>query len=149
MMERLNFSISIHAPKEKVWEALWSDSTYGLWTSVFGEGSYAETDNWKEGSKVRFLAANGEGMASLVVTHRPYEYMSFKHLGMIKDGVEDTESEEVKKWAGALENYTLEQIDGTTNLKIEMDITPEHREYFEKTWPKALQKVKSLSEQNH
>ena len=71
-MERLYFSISIQAPKEKVWEALWSESSYGEWTSVFGEGSYAETDNWKEGSKVRFLAANGEGMVSLVAANRPY-----------------------------------------------------------------------------
>ena len=73
--------------------------------------------------------------------------MSFKHLGMIKDGTEDTESEEVKKWAGAFENYTLEQTNGTTHLKVEMDMTPEHKEYFEKTWPIALDKVRYLSEQ--
>lgn len=146
-MERLNYSVSINAPREKVWKVLFEDATYREWTSFFGEGSYAETDNWKEGSKVRFLAANGEGMSSMVAANRPNEYMSFKHLGMIKDGVEDTESEEVKKWAGAQENYTLEDSNGSTNLKVEMDINHEHVEYFDKTWPKALDKIKTLAEQ--
>ena len=146
-MEKLNFSIGINAPREKVWDVLWDDSSYREWTSVFSEGSYAETDNWKEGSKVRFLGANGEGMSSLVAVNRPNEFMSFKHVGMINNGVEDNESDEVKKWAGATENYTLDGANGTTTLKVELDITPEHKEYFDKTWPKALDKVKTLSEQ--
>ena len=146
-MQKIHISTSINAPKEKVWKVLWDDSTYREWTGAFGEGSYAETDNWKEGSKVRFLAANGEGMVSMVAANRPNEHMSFKHLGMMKDGMEDTESDEVKKWSGAMENYTLEGTDGQTTLKIEMDIAPEHKEYFDKTWPRALDKVKILSEQ--
>lgn len=146
-MEKLNYSVRIKAPKEKVWKVLFDDGSYREWTSVFGEGSYAETDNWKEGSKVRFLAANGEGMSSMVAANRPNEFMSFKHLGMIKDGVEDTESEEVKKWAGAQENYTLEDSDGSTTLKVDMDINHEHKEYFDKTWPHALDKIKTLAEQ--
>jgi hypothetical protein len=147
-MERLNFRTSINASREKVWKVLWDDASYREWTSVFGEGSYAQTDNWKEGSKVSFLAANGEGMSSMVAANRPNEYMSFKHLGMIKDGVEDTESEEVKKWSGAMENYTLEQNNGITTLRVDMDINHDHREYFDKTWPKALDKIKALCEQS-
>ena len=146
-MERLNFSVDINAPREKVWEVLWDDSTYGEWTAVFGEGSYAETDNWREGSKVKFLAQNGEGMLSQISANRPNEFMSFEHLGMIKDGVEDTDSEEVKKWSGAIESYTLQGNNGSTTLNIEMDMSPEHKEYFEKAWPKALDRVKALSEQ--
>jgi len=44
-MERINFSISIDAPKEKVWNVLWNDSSYRKWTSVFAEGSSVVTDN--------------------------------------------------------------------------------------------------------
>lgn len=146
-MERLNFSVNINAPRERVWEVLWNDSTYREWTEVFGEGSHAKTDSWEEGSKVKFLAQNGDGMLSLVSANRPNEYMSFKHLGMILNGVEDTESEEVKKWAGALESYTLQSNNGSTKLVIEIDMTPEHKEFFEKTWPKALDRVKALSEE--
>ena len=145
-MEKLNFSISIKAPKEKVWKILWDDDSYRKWTSVFSEGSYAVTDNWKEGTKVLFLAADGGGMVSTVAANRPNEYMSFKHMGEIKDGVEDISSEKVKGWSGALENYTLRETGGITTLSIEMDITAEYKDYFKKTWPKALEQVKILSE---
>jgi hypothetical protein len=148
-MEKINFTVSINAPREDVWRVLWDDSSYREWTKAFSEGSYAETDNWKEGSQVRFLDGNGAGMVSMVAINRPNEYMSFKHMGMLKDGVEDTESEEVKKWAGSMENYTLDENNGTTTLKVEMDIAPEYKEYFEKTWPRALERVKILTEQDH
>ena len=46
-MEKMNFSIDINAPKEKVWNVLWDDDSYRKWTSAFAEGSYAKTDNWK------------------------------------------------------------------------------------------------------
>ena len=147
-MEKLNFSVSINAPKEKVWKVLWDDSSYREWTRVFSEGSYAETDNWKEGSKVRFLSANAtDGMVSEVAANRPYEYMSFRHLGIVKDGKDDMDSDEVKAWAGSTENYTLEENNGATNLKVDMDASNEFKEYFDKTWPRALDKVKTLSEQ--
>jgi hypothetical protein len=29
------------------------------------------------------------------------EFMSFKHLGMVKNGVEDLNSEQIKEWPGA------------------------------------------------
>jgi rhodanese-related sulfurtransferase len=35
--------------------------------------------------------------------HRPNEFFSIEHLGVVKNGVEDTSSDEVKKWAGAHE----------------------------------------------
>ncbi len=146
-MQKLNFSTSINAPKEKVWKTLWDDSSYPKWTSVFCEGSYADTD-WKEGSKVLFLDGKGEGMVSKIETNRPNEFMSFKHLGMVKNGVEDTESEAVKGWAGALENYTLTEVNGTTELTVDMDITEDFQSYFTETFPKALEQVKVLSENN-
>ena len=66
-----------------------------------------------------------------------------------KDGLEDMDSEEVKKWAGALENYTLRPSNGNTELLIDMDISEEYKDYFDDTWPKALEKVKELSEKQH
>jgi hypothetical protein len=147
-MERINFSISINAPKEKVWNVLWDDSSYRKWTSVFCEGSYVVTDNWKEDSKVLFLDGNSAGMVSKVAANKPNEYMSFKHLGEVKDGVEDTSSEKVKGWSGSMENYTLKEAGGKTELKVEMDITGDFKDFFMKTWPKALEQVKTLSENN-
>jgi hypothetical protein len=145
-MERINFSISINAPKEKVWQVLWDDSSYRQWTSAFFEGSYAVTDNWKEGTKVLFLSPGGSGMVSTVATNRANEYMSFRHLGEVKGGVEDTTSEKVKSWTGSLENYTLTETDGVTELGIEIDIPDEFKDMFMDMWPKALKLVKDLSE---
>ena len=149
IMEKINFAISINAPKEKVWNVLWDDSSYRKWTSVFSEGSYAVTDNWKENSKVLFLDGQGSGMVSKVAVNKPNEYMSFKHLGEVKDGVEDTSSEKVKGWSGAMENYTLKEEGGKTELKVEMDITEDFKDFFMQTLPKALDQVKTLSENHH
>ncbi len=144
-MEKLNFKTVINATPEKIWKILWDDATYRKWTSAFAEGSYAETD-WKQGSKVLFLDGQGSGMVSRIAESRPHEYMSFEHLGEVKDGVEDISSERVKAWAGSHENYTLKKIDGKTELIIDMDITPEFKDMFAQIWPKALENVKQLSE---
>lgn len=145
-MERLNFSININAPKEKVWKVLWDDSSYREWTSAFSEGSYAETHNWKEGTEVKFLDPNGSGMVSIVAANKPNEYMSFKHLGEVKDGLEDRSSDKIKEWAGAMENYTLKEKDGVTELAVNMDTADEYKDMFMKMWPNALDNVKTLSE---
>jgi hypothetical protein len=148
-MEKISFSTRINAPKEKVWKALWDDASYREWTTPFCEGSYAVTDNWKTGTKVLFLAPGGSGMVSTVAANRPNEYMSFKHLGEVKDGVEDTTSEKVKQWAGGMENYTLTETGGVTEVAVELDVPEEHKDYFMKAWPKALEELKKLSENNN
>lgn|SRR5262245_27881672 len=144
-MHRLAFSITINAPKGEVWRAMLEDATYREWTSAFKEGSYAVTD-WKEGSKARFLTPAGDGMVSRIVAHRPNEFLSIQHVGTVKNGIEDTESEDAKGWAGALENYTVREQDRTSTLTVEMEVTDEYRSYFEETWPKALSKLKGICE---
>ena len=144
-MERKIFEAMINATPQKVWEILWNDETYRQWTAVFAEGSNAKTD-WKTGSKVLFLDGQGNGMVSTIDENRAPEFMSIRHLGVIKNGTEDTTSEEVKKWAGAMENYELSAIDGRTHLKVAMDVAEDYKEYFENKWPLALEKVKALSE---
>ncbi|WP_205510037.1 SRPBCC family protein [Longitalea arenae] len=144
-MEKQEFKITIDAPREKVWKVLWTDDSYRAWTAPFSEGSHAVSD-WKKGSKVLFLDGNGMGMVSKIDDAVPNEYMSFLHLGIVKDGVEDTESEEIKGWAGAHENYILKDVQGKTELQVELDIDEQHKEMFSDTFPKALQKVKELAE---
>ena len=146
-MEKQEFNVTIDAPREKVWQSLWNDDTYREWTAVFAEGSRAETD-WQQGSKVLFTDGNGSGMVARIAENRPNEYMGIEHLGTLKDGVEDTESEETKAWAGARENYTLKNVDGKTSLTVDMDIADEMKDYFMTTFPKALDKVKEIAERN-
>lgn len=144
-MEKLQFNTLIDAPAEKVWNKLWDDNSYREWTSVFSEGSHAETD-WKEGSKVLFLDGKGQGMVSIIESKKDNKFMSFKHLGIVNNGVEDTTSDTVKEWSGAHENYTLKSVDGKTELTVDMDINQEWKDYFAKTWPLALDKIKALAE---
>ena len=146
-MEKTKFSITIDAPREKVWDTLWNDESYRAWTSPFSEGSMAKTD-WQKGSKILFLDGKGSGMVSKIADKKPNEFMSFEHLGEIRDGVEDTTSEKVKAWAGAHENYTLKNVDGKTELEVEMDINDEWKDFFANTWPLALDKLKELAEKN-
>lgn len=74
-MKILDFKIEIKAPKEKIWSVLWDDETYGKWTAVFCEGSYAVSD-WKEGSVIQFLSPTGEGMNSVIDKKTDNEYIA-------------------------------------------------------------------------
>jgi hypothetical protein len=141
IMEKTRFSIQINASKERVWETLWSDQSYRQWTAAFHEGSYAKSD-WKEGSPILFLAPEGDGMYSRIQRLIPYTQMTFEHLGEIKKGEKQPQSD----WAGALESYYLSENNGVTDLQVEMDATGEMLPYFQATFPKALQMVKDLSE---
>lgn len=153
-MRKLHFETFINASKEKVWESIITDATYRDWTAPFSSGSNSSVSyfegSWEKGSKMRFLSKNenGElgGMLAEIAENRPYEFISIKHVGMIMNGVEDTESEEVKKWIPAFENYTLSETDGKTKMEVDLDTNEEYAEMFEEMWPKALEKLKEVAE---
>lgn len=145
-MKRQRYEQSINASREQVWKVMWNDRNYPEWTAPFAEGSRAETD-WQEGSRIIFLNGEGEGMISKIKTREEPELMVFQHLGMVdKEGKEDFDSDKVKKWAGAEEIYHYRTENGNTTLEVEMDVDEEYKDYFEKVWPQALQKVKELAE---
>ena len=144
-MKKVNYSAKIKVRAPIVWNALWDDENYKLWSSVFEPGSHAVTD-WEEGSKVLFLSSTGEGMYSLIVKKIPNQLMSFQHMGVIKNREEKPLDEETRKWHGAKENYTLKERDGSTELSVDVDIVEEYFDFFNETFPKALGKVKEISE---
>ena len=149
-MSKLNFSIVIDAPISKVWDTMLEDKTYRIWTEEFSPGSHY-IGNWNQGSKILFLGPSNDGklagMVSRIKENKLHKYISIEHLGEVYDGVEDTTSERVKDWAGALENYTFINKDGKTELVVDLDINAEFKEMFEGIWPKALQILKSLCEE--
>lgn len=151
-MQKLHFSIVINAPKEKVWHAMFDDQPYREWTKSFNEGSYYK-GSWEKGSKILFLGPDpktGEegGMVSRIADNKLYEFISIEHLGIVQNGVEDTTSEEAKKWAPAYENYTFIDKDGTTELQVDMDSNDENVEEFNKMWPDALGRLKEIAEKS-
>jgi len=141
-MEKLKFKKEINASAEKVWEVLLGVTTYPIWTAVFAAGSTVETD-WKKGSKAYFSDGKGHGMVSRIEENIPNQFISIKHLGEFKDGIEDLN----KDWGEAFENYTLETVEGKTLLRIDLQISKDWVDYMEKTWPAALEKVAELAEE--
>lgn len=139
-MPELTFTILINASKEKVWQSLWEDLHYREWTSVFSVGSYAESD-WNEGSKISFLSPGGNGMYGIIEKKIPNKEMVFHHLGEVKDGVE-----EKKDWAPAKEKYFLQEDNGITTLTVTLETNGDFDEYFNNTFPKAMEKLKEIAE---
>jgi hypothetical protein len=85
-------------------------------------------------------------MSSEIAENIKYKFISIRHRGIIKNGVEDTESPEVKAWTPAFENYTFSEKDDLTEIKIEIDIPDDYVKYFDETWPKALHRLKQICE---
>lgn len=148
-MQKLSFSIEIKASKEKVWNTMLDDKTYRQWTEPFSPGSHYLGD-WNKGSKILFLGPgeNGKlgGMVSRIKENKLCEFISIEHLGVVQDGKEDTTSDAVKSWAGALENYTFKEKNYKTEVLVEIDINDEYKDMFNDMWPKALQKLKEIAE---
>lgn len=146
MRKTLQFSTVVEAPREVVWETMLAPETYRQWAAEFGEGSYFE-GSWDEGREIRFLTPEGGGMLAVIAESRRPEFVSIKHLGFIKDGVEDTESPEVRAWAPMHENYTLAEADGgATEVRVELDSVAEMDAFMLETWPKALSRLKAIAE---
>ncbi len=123
--------------------------TYEQWTAPFNPTSTYE-GKWDQGSKIYFVGSdengNKAGMVSEVQENRPSEFVSIRHYGFLQGGVEITSGEEVEKWAGGQENYTFENKDGFTLVRVDIDVTPDHEAYFDSKYPIALQKLKEISE---
>lgn len=146
MKTRLRFSISINAPRRKVWDAMLSPDGYRYWTAAFMEGSYFE-GSWDKGSRIRFLAPNGDGMVAEIAENRLLEHVSIRHLGIVKDGADDTTSPEATAWAPAYENYTFSDEGRETRLTVDLDTVPAYEQYMRDTFPKALALLKRLCEE--
>jgi uncharacterized protein YndB with AHSA1/START domain len=146
-MHRKHWETTIAAPRDIVWRTMIEPATYQDWTAAFMEGSRYE-GSWAQGERIRFLSPSGEGMLAEVAENRQHEFISLRHIGMVdKNGVEDTTSDAVKAWTPAFENYTFSDEAGGTRLAVDMDVAPDWEQMFEQAWPKALARLKALSEQ--
>ncbi|MBK8725995.1 MAG: SRPBCC domain-containing protein [Holophagaceae bacterium] len=145
MKTTLHFTEFIQAPRARVWTTLQDPDSYRLWTAEFCGGSYFE-GSWAEGARIRFLIPGGDGMTSVIAENRLHEFISIRHLGDVKQGVDDTDSEAVRAWAPAHENYRFVDQDGGTEVQVSVEITPDFEDYMNRTFPKALKRLKALCE---
>ncbi|SFI75757.1 SRPBCC family protein [Myroides guanonis] len=139
------YTIDINANAERVWSALFDLDNYKEWTSVFCPGSYYE-GKLEIGSKILFLNPNGSGMFSNVHYMIYPKDLIFQHEGEVMDFKEQPLTDEVEKWSGSFERYSLKETKNGTKLIAEVDLTEEHKDYFDEHFPKGLKIVKELAE---
>ena len=151
-MKKLQFKTNINAPIAKVYNTMLgldNKATYEAWTAKFNPTSTYE-GNWEKGSKILFIGTgeDGEkgGMVSEIAENIPNKFVSIRSYGILKGDTEITEGEEIEKWAGGLENYTFEENNGITTVTVDVDMTDDYIDYFNETYPKALNKLKELCE---
>ncbi len=148
-MEKLKFDIDIKAPASKVFHSVTDDQLYREWTAEFNPTSFFE-GGWNKGDKILFIGLSKEnkreGMVAKIVENIPNRQISIQHCGLIDGDKEITDGPVVKEWAGAMEEYFLEEKNGVTNFSVEVDVNAEFADYFRETWPKALNKLKEISE---
>lgn len=152
-MEKIQFKKEINASAQKVYETmlgLKNKASYEHWTAAFNPTSTYE-GSWDNGSKILFVGTdeNGKkgGMVSEIVAHQPAEFVSIRHYGFLDGDNEITTGEQVEKWAGGHENYSFQESNGVTTVTVEMDSVDEYLDYFNNTYPKALDKLKEISEE--
>lgn len=151
-MQRLQFKKEINATSQKVYETmlgLKNKSTYEYWTSAFNPTSTYE-GSWDKGNKIHFvgLDENGKkgGMVSEIEAHQPAQFVSIRHYGFLDGDTEITTGEQVEKWAGGHENYSYQETNGITTVTVDIDTIDDFVDYFNNTYPAALDKLKEISE---
>lgn len=151
-MQKLKFTTQISAPASQVYQTMLglnNIKTYEQWTAVFNPTStYKGT--WKKGEKIYFIGTTEDGkqggMISEIADLIPNQFVSIHHLGILDGSKEVYEGPEVEEWAGGHENYSFKEKDGITTVTVDTDVTPQFLDYFNESWPKALERLKEISE---
>lgn len=148
-MEKLQFTIFIEASPKVVYQTMIDADHFRKWTAVFSPVSYFK-GNWEKNSIMHFLTTDDKGnpfgMISRIKENKPNEFISIEHYGLFQDGKEITEGEEVDALKGFLENYTFTQKGAFTEVRIDTDVSTDLKEFFQDTWPKALEVLKGICE---
>lgn len=126
-----------------------NDATYREWTDVFHPGSYY-VGSWEQGSSIEFIGPDPDGkedksgMFAEIAENRLHEYVSIKQLGEVRNGVKQPWDSDAEVY----ENYTFTDENGGTMVAVELiGIPDEYMGMFDDMWPKALEKLKQITEQ--
>lgn len=147
-MQKRKYQIGIQAPAEKVFSTMLNKLSYEKWASAFGPGSSYE-GKWEKGGKVYLVGTNEgkiEGCVARVVDFEPYRFFSVEPYGAWDGENEITEGPAAEAFAGVFEKYSFEENDGITTVVVDITTDEASAAQFDKIWPKALDKLKALSE---
>ncbi len=153
-MIKLQFKIDVASSAQKAFQMMLGipdKNTYRQWTAIFNDSSTYE-GSWEKGSKILFTGTdehgNRGGMVSRIVENITNAFVSIQHIGILEGDTEITSGPKVEPWAGCMENYTFTGTDQNTIITIEIDVVEEYLDYFNTTYPKALDALKRIIEEN-
>lgn len=149
----MQFRRDINAPAKKVYATTIGKETFKKWTFVFNPTSDFETDSadgsWEKGAKIRFIGLNEEGkkegMVGYIRENVPAKFVSIEYVGVLDGDMELTEGPVAEEWRG-FENYTFEDHGETASIVVDLDVNDQMIDYFGKTYPEALNKLKAICE---
>jgi len=146
----MQFKINIQAPVSKVYQAMLEKETYEQWTAIFNPSSTYE-GSWEKGEKIAFIGLDEEGkkqgMQGIIRENDINRFVSIEYVGLLDGNKEVTEGPMTEGWLGAFENYTFEAQGQATALTVDLDVDDSMIDYFQKTYPKALDKLKEICEE--
>lgn len=145
-MKKIEKTVIIQATPAKVWNVLTLDQYTRSWYAAFKAGAYAVTD-WKQGSKAYFMDEDKNGMAAKIAESIPGQSLVIEYTGFVKDGIEDLDSPQAKRYQGANETYRLTSIGDATRLDMTSDMEESMYEMMSERWEKAIAQLKELAEQ--
>lgn len=147
-MKDLEFSIDIAAPVARVWDCMFDPTAYRDWTRPFCEGSYYE-GSWAQGSRMRFLDPDGNGMEAIVEENRLHERVALKLVGELAEGRPRPGSSAAAHPAREIYEFSA-TADGGTHLAIRLGGWDDgFADMMAGMWPQALQRLKVLAESTH
>ena len=150
-MKKLEFRIEISSPVERVYSTMIDRDHFKEWVSIFSPNSSFE-GSWNKGEKIVYMAPdeNGalQGMISTIKENIPYKQIYIQPYGIVENGVEIIEGDMVEGLDQSFDKYLFNQKDKVTELKVEVAVYEELEDYFNETWPQALEKLKSICEIN-
>ena len=148
-MKPLNYKIDIKAPAEKVYSTMIDKEHFKDWVSEFVPNSYFE-GGWNKGDTLIYYSPDEKGnmcgMISTIQENIPNELIIIQPKGIVENGKKIFEGEKVQGLDEAVEKYSFKQKGALTELNIEINAYEELEQYFNETWPNALNRIKSISE---
>ena len=89
----------------------------------------------------------GDGMCSVIENNIPNELMSFRHLGEVRNGIEQKMDKISNFWEGSLEIYKLTGTDKETELDIEIDVPELFENFMKEAFTQGILTIKEIAEE--
>ena len=147
MSNELHFTITIDAPRSKVWQTMFAPASYKEWVNVSWPGA-RYIGEWKKDASIRFVGGDEQGgTLATIVDLKPNELVLARHVAVLNaDASEDRDSELARGWIGTTERYAFTDESGKTRLNVDIVTSAAWESMFSDGWPAALIKLKELCE---